>query len=174
MPIITRDRPDPNFYNSIIAYDDGSWAAEPIPVEDTMVYRAMGGYAGSQVPGASGTPGYLQPGLRTIVSRKVQSFALDLINKYAPPDMQRNALYTLTSQPTGSTAYINAKATIDWVTSVNTYRDQQIANIHTLDFNQIVAYVMPTAIPPWPAPPSFLTPIPPVRAGTQAHKLRFG
>jgi hypothetical protein len=97
------------------------------------------------------------PGLRTDIASGVVEQAAQIINKYAPADVQRNALYTL-STTTSGTPYTNAKATMDWVASVNSYRDTQTANVKTLNFDQLVAYVVPTGYPPWPTPPSFLTP----------------
>ena len=174
MPIITHDRPDPKFYSNIIQYDDGNWAADPIPVDDTISYPAMGGYAGSNVPGGTGPVGIKRPGVRTNVSNSVADQAMALVNKYAPPDLQRNALNILATQPTGSTAYINAKAMMDWIASVNSYRDTEIAHVKTLNFNQLVVYQVPAGTPPWPVPPASLPPVTPVMRGTAAYRLRFG
>jgi len=174
MPIF-RDRPDPNYYANIVQYDDGSWAADPIPVDDTLIYPAQGGYAGTHPPSApSNAPlGIKIPGVRTNLSRNIALNAAGLINMYAPPDIQRNFLYTLSTSTTG-TAHDNAKAAMDWVAAVNTYRDQQITYVHTLNFNQLVAYHMPAGTPPWPVPPAFLPPVPPTKVGTAEHMLRFG
>lgn len=163
MPIITHDRPDPKYYMNIIQYDDGNWAADPLPLDDTVVYPAKGGY---------GTVGISKPGLRTTISDPVATLARQLINKYAPNDLQRNALYILATQTSGS-AWTNAKAMMDWIVAVNAFRDAEIANVKTLNFNELVAYIPPTAVPPWPVPPTGLTPVTAVRAGTAAHKLRF-
>jgi hypothetical protein len=110
--------------------------------------------------------------LRTITSNSLKALALQLINTYAPSDLQRNALFILTTQTSG-TAWTNAKAMMDWIVAVNAYRDTQIANINTLNFNQIVTYIPPTGMPPWPAPPAGLTPVPPARVGSATHKLRY-
>jgi hypothetical protein len=94
------------------------------------------------------------PGLTSATAANVTEQAAQLINKYAPADVQRNALYKLSQTPTDA----NSLATMNWIASVNSYRDTQIANVKTLNFNQLVAYIVPTGMPPWPTPPSFLTP----------------
>jgi len=162
MPIVTHDKPDPKFYMNIVQYDNGDWAADPLPIDDTVVYPAKGGY---------GAAGLKTPGLRTKVTSPVATLALQLINKYAPSDLQRNALYILTTQTSG-TAWTNAKATMDWVVSVNSFRDTEIAHVKTLTFNQLVTYIPPVGVPPWPAPPAGLTPVMPARVGTATHTLR--
>jgi hypothetical protein len=163
MAILTRDRPDPKYYTNIVQYDNGDWAADPLALEDTTIYPVRGGYSSA---------GILVPGLRTITSNSLKALALQLINTYAPSDLQRNALFILTTQTSG-TAWTNAKAMMDWIVAVNAYRDTQIANINTLNFNQIVTYIPPTGMPPWPAPPAGLTPVPPARVGSATHKLRY-
>ncbi len=163
MPIITHDRPDPKYYMNIIQYDDGNWAADPLPLDDTIVYPAKGGY---------GIAGIKQPGLRTTTSAAATNLARTLINKFAPNDLQRNALYILATQTSG-TAWTNAKAMMDWIVAVNAFRDAEIANVKTLNFNQLVAYLPPAGVPPWPAPPSGLTPVSAARVGSATHKLRF-
>jgi hypothetical protein len=164
MPIITHDRPDPKYYRNIIQYDDGNWAADPLPVDDTIVYPVKGGY---------GSVGLPQPGLRTTISKPVATIAMQLINKYAPNDLQRNALYVLATQTSG-TVWTNAKAMMDWIVAVNAFRDAEIARVKALNFNELVAYLPPVGVfPPWPAPPSGLTPVASVRVGSAAHKLRF-
>jgi hypothetical protein len=168
MPVYTQHKPDPKYYVNIIQYDDGNWAADPIPVDDTTVYPPQGGYK----PG-TGSPGVQVPGLRTLTSRAITDQAATIVNKYAPPDHQRDALHILATQTSGS-AWTNAKAMMDWVNAVNVYRDQQIAYVYTLNFNQIVAYIVPSGFPPWPAPPSGLTPVAAAKVGSQLHALRFG
>jgi hypothetical protein len=174
MPILTHDKPDPMYYYNIIQYDDGNWAADPLPIDDYMVYPAMGGYAGSQVPGATRPPGVLRQGLRTTTGNSVASFAQTFINKYAPPDLQRNAIHTLATVPSSDPSYAPAQAMMTWIASVNSYRDTEIAHVKTLIFNQLVVYQVPTGQPPWPSPPAGLTPVPPARVGSAVHKLRFG
>jgi hypothetical protein len=97
---------------------------------------------------------FVMPGLRSKTARSVTEQAASLVQKYAPADVQRNALYILSHTPTDA----NSLATMNWIAAVNSYRDTQIANVKTLDFNQLVAYIVPVGQPPWPAPPSFLTP----------------
>jgi hypothetical protein len=162
MPILTRDRPDPKYYMNITQYDDGNWAADPLPLDDTIVYPAKGQY---------GTAGLTLPGLRTTISKPIATQAMQLIQKYAPNDLQRNSLYILATQTSG-TAWTNAKAMMDWVAAVNAFRDSTIANIKTLNFNQLVAYMPPVGMPPWPAPPAGLTPVSAARIGSATHKLR--
>jgi len=174
MPIISQTKPNQLFYGNIVQYDNGDWAADPLPLDDILVYPAAGGYAGTAASGGTGTPGVLMPGLRTTTGNQVASYALDFVNTYAPPDLQRNSLHTLATVPSSDPSYAPAQAMMTWIAAVNSHRDTEIANVKTLNFNQIVVYQVPTGVPPWPAPPAGLTPIPPVRAGTQAHKVRFG
>jgi hypothetical protein len=48
---------------------------------------------------------------------------------------------------------------MNWIAAVNTYRDSQVANVRTLNFNQLIVYVVPAGTPPWPTPPASLPPI---------------
>jgi hypothetical protein len=145
-----------------VQYDNGDWAADPLLLDDTTKYPVKGGY---------GSVGILVPGLRTITSNSLKTLAINLINKYAPSDLQRNALYILATQTSG-TPWTNAKAMMDWIVAVNAYRDTQIAYVKTLNFNQIVTYIRPIGMPPWPAPPAGLTPVTPARAGSATYTLR--
>jgi hypothetical protein len=147
MPIITTTRPDPKYYVSIMQLPDLTWSSEQMFLDDIQMV----------------SPGFTSPttdnmltvmGLRSKTASGVTEYAASLVQKYAPADVQRNAIYTLSHTPTDA----NAKATMDWINAVNAYRDTQIANVKTLDFNQCVAYIVPAGMPPWPAPPSFLTP----------------
>jgi hypothetical protein len=158
MAIITATRPDPKYYTNITQLPDLSWSSDEMLLDDIQ-----------QVP-----PGFTSaadqniiviPGLRSIVAATVTEQAAGLINKYAPANVQRDALYTLSTTSSG-TAHDNAVATMNWVTAVNSYRDAQIANVKTLNFNQLKAYVVPSGVPPWPAPPAFLTPTGPATSMT--------
>jgi hypothetical protein len=160
MPVITHDRPDPKYYMNLIQYDNGDWAADPLPLDDTIKYPPNGGTAGIAIPG-----------LRSKIAIPVTNLARNLINRYAPNDLQRNALYILTTQTSG-TAWTNAKAMMDWVAAVNTFSNNEIANVKKLNFNQLVSYTPPTGIPPWPAPPAGLTPVMAARVGTATYTLR--
>jgi len=151
MAIITTTMPDPKYYASITQLPDYTWSSEQKGLDDIQMNRPG---AGSNDPQNI----FIIPGLRSEVAANVTEQAASLINKYAPADVQRNALYTL-STTTSGTPYTNAKATMDWVAAVNAYRDSQVANVHTLNFDQLVAYAVPVGVPPWPAPPSFLTPV---------------
>jgi len=173
MPIISHEKPDPNYYINIVQYDDGNWAADPMPVDDIIMYPPKGGYAGPSIPAAN-TKGIAIPGLRTITGNAVAKQAQIFINRYAPPDIQRNALHTITTVPSSDPTYAPAKAILDWVNSVNSYRDTEIAHVKTLTFNQIVIYVVPAGAPPWPAPPAGLPPVAAVAIGSAAYTLRFG
>ncbi len=151
MPIITTTKPDRKFYVSIMQLPDLTWSSEQMPLDDVHFYP----------PGFNTGPDsqnvVVVPGLRSATASNVTEQAAILIQKFAPADVQRNALYVLSTTTTG-TPHTNAKATLDWVAAVNTYRDTQVANVMTLTFDQLVAYLVPVGTPPWPAPPSFLTP----------------
>jgi len=146
--IITPTRPDPKYYIKIQQLADLTWSSEQMPLDDQTIGRD-----------ATGRGGLVVPGLRTLTANSLTGSAAGIINKYAPADIQRNALYTL-STTTSGTAHDNALATMNWVAAVNSYRDTQIANVKTLNFSQLQAYIVPGGIPPWPAPPSFLVPNP--------------
>ncbi len=161
MPVITHDRPDQKFYINIIQYDDGNWAADPLPVDDMIVYPAKGGY---------GTDGISKPGLRTRTSVAVETFARSLVSKYAPNDLQRDALYILATQTSG-TAWTAAKALMDWIVAVNAFRDTEIARVKTLNFNELVAYMPPVGMPPWPVSPVGATTTA-ASVGSATHRLR--
>jgi len=144
MPIYTKDRPDPRYYRNIVQGDDGNWAAEQMPLDDVVV--------------TIGARTYPTAGLRTVQAQGVISQAIQLIGKYATEELQRNALYIL-STTTSGTPWTNAKAMMDWIASVNSYRDAQVANVRTLNFNQLIAYSVPIGTPPWPTPPASLPPV---------------
>jgi hypothetical protein len=171
MPVISKTKPDSTYYGNIVQYDNGDWAADPLPLDDFYNYPAIGGYAGTAVPGGYGTPGQLFPGLRTTTGKKVASFVFDYINSYAPQDYQRNSLHIMATLPTSDPSYAPAKAMMDWVNAMNAWRDTEIAYVKTLNFNQIIAYIIR---PGWPPPPAGLTPIPPVQPGSATAMLRFG
>jgi hypothetical protein len=151
MAIITTTKPDPRYYTSIMQLPDKTWSSEQMAMND--IHFVPPGLNTQSDPNNV----VVIPGLPSQTAANVTEQAATLVNKYAPADVQRNALYTL-STTTSGTPYTNAKATMDWVAAVNAYRDTQVANVMTLTFDQLVAYVVPVGIPPWPAPPSFLTP----------------
>jgi hypothetical protein len=143
--MITKDRPDPRFYKNIIQGDDGNWSSDQMPLDDVTVNI--------------GARTYQTAGLRTMVSRAVVQQAQLIINRYTTAETQRNALYILTTQTSG-TPWTNAKAMMDWIGQVNTFRDSEIANnVLPLNFNQLIVYLVPTGTPPWPAPPASLVPL---------------
>jgi hypothetical protein len=147
MAIITTTKPDPRYYQNITQLPDLTWSSDQKLLPDQQ--RIAPGYTSANPQNIATIPG-----LTSETASNVTEYAASLVNKYAPADVQRNALYTLSHTPTDA----NSKATMDWVASVNSYRDTQIANVKTLDFNGCVAYIVPTGMPPWPTPPSFLTP----------------
>jgi hypothetical protein len=147
--ITSPTRPDKNYYINIVQQPDLTWTADEMPLDDFKHGNPF-----------TGPNPMLFPGLRTLTGYNVTAYAQQFINLYAPPDLQRNFLNTLATSSTG-TAHDNALAAMQWVASVNSYRDSQIANINTLTFAQLVAYVVPSGAPPWPAPPSTLPPVTP-------------
>jgi len=147
--ITSPTRPDPKYYLNIVQQPDLTWTADEIPLDDTLIGTHL-----------TGPDGRTAPGLRTITAFSVTAQAQQLINRYAPPDLQRNFLATLATSTTG-TAHDNALAAMNWIGSVNTYRDNEIANVKTLNFSQLVAYVLPVGTPPWPVPPTSLPPVTP-------------
>jgi len=148
--IITPTKPNPVYYVNIHQLPDGTWSSDQMQLDDVQVVGPSMGAAHYAIP---------VPGLRSITAMSVTEYAAGVINQYAPSDIQRNALYVLSTTTTG-TAHDNAKATMDWVGAMNTYRDNEIAHVRTLTFNQLVAYHVPAGTGTWPTPPAFLTPGP--------------
>jgi hypothetical protein len=147
--IASPTRPDSKYYIHITQQADLTWTADEMPLDDQTVGTPW-----------SGPNGVLVPGLRTLTAQSVVAHAQQIINVYAPPDIQRNFLNTLATSSSG-TAHDNALAAMQWIASVNSYRDSQVANVKTLTFPQLVAYTVPVGSPPWPTPPSTLPPITP-------------
>jgi len=141
--IITPTKPNSLYYVNIHQLPDGTWSSDQMMLDDLQY-----------VPPGSGDPKHAVsvPGLRSNTAVTPTEYAAGQINKYAPPDVQRNALYVLSTSTTG-TAWTNAKATMDWVNAMNSFRDTEIARIRTLTFTQLTSYVLPTG---WPAPPANL------------------
>jgi hypothetical protein len=152
--ITSPTRPDPKYYVNIQQQADLTWTADEMALDDIQMSSPIHGMQ----------TGKMIPGLRTLTSNSVVSQAQQVIFGYAPPDLQRNFLNTLATSTSG-TAHDNALAAMNWVNAVNSYRDSQVANVKTLTFTQLVAYVVPVGIPPWPTPPSTLPPITPSAAG---------
>jgi hypothetical protein len=146
--ITSPTRPDSNYYVNIVQQADLTWTADEMLLDDVQVQRIS---AMDPLP---------IPGLRTLTGYSVTNQAQQLIYQYAPPDLQRNFLYTLSTTTTG-TPWTNAKAAMDWIAAVNAFRDNEIANVKTLSFAQLQAYVIPVGVPPWPAPPASLPPVVP-------------
>ena len=142
MPTTFSTRPDSNFYIHIQQHDDGSWSADPMPLDDVIVTIPMIGDVASK-------------GLRSITKENIDSFAAQSVLVNAPPDMQRNSLY-IVSQGTGATGYASAKACMDWVTAMNAYRDTQKTAVNTMTFDQLVVYTVTST--GWPAVPSNMPP----------------
>jgi hypothetical protein len=150
MAIITATRPDPKYYVNIQQLPDLTWSSDQMPLDDLKY-----------LPPAHTNPdsAAIAPGLRTLTASSVYETAANLIAKYATADVQRDALTILATTSSG-TPWTQAKATMDWITAVNVYRDTQVANVYTLNFNQLVAYVAVAGVPPWPSPPTHLVPGP--------------
>jgi hypothetical protein len=145
--VVTKDRPDQRYYKNIVQGDDGNWSADQMNLDDTTL--SIGGRS------------YPVAGLRTIQANGVAAQAKLLIKSYATEALQRNALFILATTTSG-TPHDNAVAMMNWIASVNTYRDNEAARVRTLNFNQLIAYIVPVGIPPsgpWPAPPASLPPV---------------
>jgi hypothetical protein len=144
MAIVTKDRPDQRYYKNVIQGDDGNWSSDQMYLDDTTL--------------TIGARSYPIAGLRTMTANGVMTQAKLLIAGYATQELQRNALYILTTTTSG-TPHDNAVAMMNWIAAVNTYRDNEVAHVRTLNFNQLITYVPPVGTPPWPVPPSSLPPI---------------
>jgi hypothetical protein len=148
MAVYTKDRPDQLFYKNIVQGDDGNWSSDQMNLDDDTV--SIGGRS------------YPTPGLRSIQANGVMAHAQALIIRYATAELQRNALYIL-STTTSGTPHDNAVAMMNWITSVNTYRDNEVARVKTLNFNQLIAYIVPPEAN-WPPAPTSLPPVTPAQA----------
>jgi len=139
-PVITHDRPDPHFYIQIIQHDDGNWEAQPMPLDDQVVN--------------TGHVSITVPGLRTMTTRSVDTYALAYITRFAPDYAQRNALYILQTQTSG-TDWTWANDMWNWITSVRTYSDSLNTSVGSMTFEQLVVFVIDGQN--WPAvPPSIM------------------
>lgn len=139
--ITSATRPDPKYYVHIQQHDDGSWTADPMPLDDQTITIPMLGTM-------------ITKGLRTLTQETVDLHAQQSIEINAPADMQRNALYVV-AQGAATPGYASAKACLDWVNAMNAYRDTAKAAIATMTFDQLVTYTIPTG---WPAVPSNMPP----------------
>jgi hypothetical protein len=134
-------RPDPKYYIHIQQHDDGSWSADPMPLADVSINIPMIGDV-------------LSKGLITLTQDSIDLHAQQSIELNAPADMQRNSLY-IVAQGSATAGYASAKACLDWVNSMNAYRDTQKAAVTSMTFDQLVVYTIPTG---WPALPSNMPP----------------
>jgi hypothetical protein len=144
MPVYTKDRPDQRYYKNVIQGDDGNWSADQMHLDDDVL--------------SIGARTYPVAGLRTVQANGVMTQAKLLIKGYATEELQRNALYILATTTSG-TPHDNALAMMNWIATVNTFRDNEVAHVRTLNFNQLIVYAVPSGIPPWPAPPTSLSPV---------------
>lgn len=144
MPVYSKDRPDQRYYKNIVQGDDGNWSADQMHLDDDVL--TIGGRT------------YPVAGLRTMQANGVLTQARNLIKGYATESLQRNALYILATTTSG-TPHDNAVAMMNWIAAVNTFRDNEVARVRTLNFNQLIVYIVPIGTPPWPVPPANVPPI---------------
>jgi hypothetical protein len=143
MPVITASRPDQRFYINIVQYDDGNWAADPMPLDDVTVKKP-------------GLGSLVAKGLRTLTIDNTNNYAQTYILTYAPDYAQRNALQVLATQTSG-TAWQNATDMWNWINAVRANAQTLAGQIKNMDFNTLVTYTVPTQN--WPAVPASLAPV---------------
>jgi hypothetical protein len=133
MPINFAQRPDPRFYQNIMQFDDGSFTADQMPLNDVVITR------GSQT--------YVTAGLRNITKQNINAYAASYITTWAPPYAQNNALHVLATQTSGPD-YDAATAMFQRINNTRDYSNQLCANVDTMTFDQLVIYTVPTT--GWP------------------------
>ena len=135
-------RPDPNFYINIQQFDNGDWTADQMALDDVTVTIPMHGDV-------------ITKGLRTLTKDNIDLYTFQSVQINAPPDMQRDSLYIVT-KGTGAAGYASAKACLDWVEAMNVKRDTLKTSVSTMNFNQLIVFVITEA--GWPALPGNMPP----------------
>jgi hypothetical protein len=133
MPINFAQRPDPRFYQNIMQFDDGSFTADQMPLDDVVITR------GSQT--------FVTAGLRNITKQNINAYAGSYITTFAPPYAQNNALHVLATETSGAD-YDAAAAMFQRINNTRDYSNQLCAAVDTMTFDQLVVYTVPTT--GWP------------------------
>lgn len=133
MPINFAQRPDPRFYQNIMQFDDGSFTADQMPLNDVIITR--------------GTQTYVTAGLRNITKQNINAYAGAYITTFAPPYAQNNALHVLATQTSGQ-EYTDAAAMFQRINNTRDYSNQLSAAVDLMTFDQLVVYTVPTT--GWP------------------------
>jgi len=133
MPINFAQRPDPRFYQNIMQFDDGSFTADQMPLDDVVTTR--------------GSKTIVTAGLRNITKQNINAYAAAYITSFAPPYAQNNALKVLATQTSGS-EFTAATAMFTRIDNCRAYSNQLCAAVDTMTFDQLVVYTVPTT--GWP------------------------
>jgi hypothetical protein len=133
MPINFAQRPDPRFYQNIMQFDDGSFTADQMPLDDVVITR--------------GSKTYVTAGLRNITIQNINSYASAYITSFAPPYAQNNALHVLATQTSGA-EFDAATAMFQRINNCRDYSNQLSAAVQLMTFDQLVVYTVPTT--GWP------------------------
>jgi|SRR5580765_1616363 hypothetical protein len=146
--------PDPRYYQNILQHDDGTYTADPKPLDDLTTTRMN--------PADQANPMIvIIYGLRSVVRDTMINPSISAyIYKYAPDYAQRNA-NNIISQPANYTPQQvqDAKDMWTWINAVVAYGNSLTTQIQSMTFNQIVVWVVPST--GWPVPPDSLIPTPP-------------
>jgi hypothetical protein len=133
MPINFTQRPDPRFYQNIMQFDDGSFTADQMPLNDVITTR--------------GTTTIVTAGLRNITKQNINAYAASYITLWAPPYAQNNALHVLATETSGAD-YDAATAMFQRINNTRDYSNQLCAAVDLMTFDQLVVYTVPTT--GWP------------------------
>lgn len=137
--IISHDRPDPRFYVNIVQGDDGNWSSDQMPLDDIAITKGLNNFTAK--------------GLRTLTKDNIDNYTQQYILSHAPDYAQRNALYVLSTETTG-TDFDDANAMFTWINAVRAENDTLKTAVDSMTFDQLVVYVIASS--PWPPPPSSL------------------
>lgn len=146
--------PDYRYYQNILQHDDGTYTADPKPLDDTTTTRMNP--ADHNNPMIVITYGLRSVVRDTMINPSVQAY----IYKYAPDWAQRNA-NNIIAQPSDYTTQEvqDAKDMWTWINAVIAYGNSLVSQINSMTFEQIIVWVVPST--GWPVPPASLIPVPP-------------
>lgn len=146
--------PDPRYYQNILQHDDGTYTADPKPLDDVSTTRMNPADHANQMT-------VIIYGLRSVVrDTMINPSVSAYIYKYAPDWAQRNA-NNIIAQPGNYSAQEvqDAKDMWTWINAVVAYGNSLVSAVQSMTFNQIVVWVVPST--GWPDPPASLVPNPP-------------
>src|SRR4029077_10754561 len=130
--------PDYRYYMNILQHDDGTYTADPKPLDDTTTTRMN--------PADHANPMIvITYGLRSVVrDTMINPSTSAYIYKYAPDWAQRNAT-NIIAQPANYTAQQvqDAKDMWSWIDSVVAYSNSLVTLVNSMSCSRIIVWVVP-------------------------------